>query len=193
MRAICFHGAESTGKSTLARAMAVRFGCPWVPEYGREYCETRGTNLTMDDLLAIARGQDEARKLAIQQAAAASPPLLLLDTDPLMTAAWARMLFGEVPDELLGYPKADLYLAFAADVSWVSDGTRLFGTDARRELFAAIAADMLVRGCVPFVDVSGGWAARERTVLEVLAAQALAAQALAAQAGTAQAETAITI
>ena len=86
MITICFHGAESTGKSTLAQAMAERFGCPWVPEYGREYCETRGTNLTMDDLLEIARGQDKA----MRDAAASSPPLLLLDTDPLMTAAWAR-------------------------------------------------------------------------------------------------------
>lgn len=177
MMKICFHGAESTGKSTLAQAMAVRFGCPWVPEYGREYCETRGTNLTMDDLLAIARGQDEARKLAIQETAAASPPLLLLDTDPLMTAAWARILFGEVPDELLGYPKADLYLAFAADVPWISDGTRFFGADATRELFAAIAEDMLVRGGVPVVHISGDWAARERTVIEALTAQAQADQA----------------
>jgi len=177
MMKICFHGAESTGKSTLAQAMAVRFGCPWVPEYGREYCETRGTNLTMDDLLAIARGQDEARKLAIQETAAASPPLLLLDTDPLMTAAWARILFGEVPDELFGYPKADLYLAFAADVPWISDGTRFFGADATRELFAAIAEDMLVRGGVPFVHINGDWAARERTVIEALTAQAQADQA----------------
>ena len=177
MRTICFHGAESTGKSTLAQAMAVRFGCPWVPEYGREYCETRGTNLTMDDLLAIARGQDEARKLAIQDAAATSPALLLLDTDPLMTAAWARILFGEVPAELLAYPKADLYLSFAADVPWISDGTRFFGTDATRELFAAIAEDRLVRGRVPFADISGDWAARERAVIEVLTAQVRADQA----------------
>ena len=165
---VCFHGAESTGKSTLAQAMAMRFGCPWVPEYGREYCETRGTNLTMADLLQIARGQDEA----MREAAASSPPLLLLDTDPLMTAAWARILFGEVPDELLAYPKADLYLAFTADVPWISDGTRFFGADATRELFAAIAEDMLVRGGVQFVHVSGDWAARERTVIEALTAQA---------------------
>ena len=165
---ICFHGAESTGKSTLAQAMAVRFGCPWVPEYGREYCETRGTNLTMADLLQIARGQDEA----MREAAGTLPSLLLLDTDPLMTAAWARILFGEVPDELLAYPKADLYLAFTADVPWISDGTRFFGADATRELFAAIAEDMLVRGGVQFVHVSGDWAARERTVIEALTAQA---------------------
>ena len=28
---ICFHGAESTGKSELARRLEARFGYPWVP------------------------------------------------------------------------------------------------------------------------------------------------------------------
>ena len=163
---ICFHGAESTGKSTLAKAMAARFGCPWVPEYGRDYCETRGTNLTMADLLVIARGQDAA----MREAAAASPPLLLLDTDPLMTAAWARMLFGAVPDELLRYPKADLYLGFAADVPWIEDGTRFFGTTATRELFAAIAEDMLTRAGVRVESVDGTWAQREARVAGLIAA-----------------------
>ena len=179
---VCFHGAESTGKSTLARAMAERFGCPWVPEYGRDYCETRGTNLTMTDLLEIARGQNhamhEAMRAAMQQVGVADPPLLLLDTDPLMTAAWAKMLFGKVPAELLAYPRADLYLAFAADVPWIEDGTRLFGTAATRELFAAIAEDMLARAGVKVVPVAGDWAARERIVLEMLEDQARIAQTM---------------
>jgi len=165
---VCFHGAESTGKSTMAKVMAARFDCPWVAEFGRGYCEARGINLAMADLLAIAEGQNKA----MREAAASSPPLLLLDTDPLMTAAWARMLFGEVPAELLDYPKADLYLNFAADVPWISDGTRFFGTDATRELFAAIAEDMLVRGGVRFESIGGDWAARERTVTEILTDQA---------------------
>ena len=36
---VCLHGAESTGKSTLARKLAARFACPAVPEYGRTYAE----------------------------------------------------------------------------------------------------------------------------------------------------------
>lgn len=150
---VCFHGAESTGKSVLAE----RLGYPWVPEYGRAYCEERGTDLTMADLLAIAAGQDRAMRAA----AAARPAVLVLDTDPLMTAAWAEMLFGQVPAELLAYDKADHYLLFAADVPWVEDGTRFFGTHAERARFAALAQDMLVRAGVPFTPISGGWAVRE--------------------------------
>ena len=98
---VCFHGAESTGKSTLAVQLAGEFALPWVPEYGREWAETRGTDFSLDTLLEIARGQDAGMRAA----AAASPPVLLLDTDPLMTAASAAMLFGHVPDELLRHDR----------------------------------------------------------------------------------------
>lgn len=157
---LCFHGAESTGKSVLAGKLERELGLPWVPEYGRAYCETRGTDLTMADLLAIAAGHEAA----VQAALAAAPPLLVLDTDPLMTAAWAQMLFGEVPDALLAYPKADLYLLFEADVPWVEDGTRFFGENAERTRFAALAEEMLVRAKVPWQRVAGNWAEREAQV-----------------------------
>lgn len=157
---ICLHGAESTGKSVLAG----KLGYPWVPEYGRAYCEERGTDLTMDDLLAIAEGQDRA----MHEAAAAEPPVLVLDTDPLMTAAWAQMLFGQVPDALMAYAKADLYLLFEADVPWIGDGTRFFGMADERARFAALAEEMLVRAGVPFVRISGGWEQRERQVREAI-------------------------
>jgi len=150
---VCFHGAESTGKSVLAG----RLGHPWVPEYGRAYCEERGTDLTMADLLEIAAGQDRAMRAA----AVPGSEVLVLDTDALMTAAWAEMLFGHVPAELMAYDKADHYLLFAADVPWVEDGTRFFGTHAERARFSALAEDMLVRAGVPFTRISGDWDARE--------------------------------
>lgn len=157
---ICLHGAESTGKSTLA----ARLGHPVVPEFGRAYCEERGTDLTMADLLAIAEGQDAAMRAA----ARSQPPVLILDTDPLMTAAWAQMLFGEVPAALLAYEKADYYLLFAPDVPWVDDGTRFFGTDVERAQFAKIAQDMLDRAGVPYDCISGDFGEREAQVRAVL-------------------------
>ena len=160
---VCFHGAESTGKSVLARAFSARFGYPWVPEFGRDYCEakfahTGSTDVTMDDLLAIAERQDRTAR----KAAGARPPVLLLDTDPLMTAAWAEMLFGTVPPALLGYPKADRYLLFAPDVPWVADGSRFFGDPAARARFAALAEAVLVRAGVAFTRIGGDWRERER-------------------------------
>ena len=159
---ICFHGAESTGKSVLAEALAAEFNCPWVPEYGREYAEAHGTAFTMADLLAIAAGQDAAMRAAC----IGDPRLVLLDTDPLMTAAWAEMLFGVIPPELLAYPKAERYLLFAPDTPWIGDGTRLFGSKEDRARFAAVAEAMLVRAGVAYETIRGDWAARERAVRE---------------------------
>lgn len=157
---ICFHGAESTGKSVLAARLSAELGCPWVPEYGRQYAEQHGTEFTMADLLTIAEGQNQA----MQAQAACNPPLLILDTDPLMTAAWAEMLFGTVPDELLRYDKADLYLLFETDVPWVADGTRFFGGAQARAEFAALAEAMLVRAGVRFERIAGSWEDRETLV-----------------------------
>ncbi len=157
---LCFHGAESTGKSVLADKLSRELGLPWVPEYGRTYCEERGTDLTMADLLAIAEGQ----QAAVEAARIGDPPLLLLDTDQLMTAAWAEMLFGEVPDSLMAYPKADLYLLFSADVPWVEDGTRLFGQTRERTRFAGLAEEMLDRAEVPWRRIGGNWTEREAAV-----------------------------
>lgn len=157
---LCFHGAESTGKSVLADKLSRELGLPWVPEYGRAYAEEHGTHFTMADLLAMAEGQDAA----MRSAAASQPPILLLDTDPLMTAAWAQMLFGEVPAELFSYEKAELYLLFESDVAWVADGTRMFGTTEERARFAATAEEMLVRAGVRYQRVSGNWSEREGSV-----------------------------
>lgn len=161
---VCFHGAESTGKSVMAARLQARFGWSVVPEYGREYCEKHGTDLAMDDLLAIAAGHVATTEAAAQ----ARPDVLLLDTDPLMTAAWAQMLFEDVPDRLLSYPKADLYLLFEPDVPWVADGTRFFGDNARRARFAALSEAVLVRTGVRWVRVGGSWAEREARIVSAI-------------------------
>jgi len=162
---VCFHGAESTGKSTLGNWLAEALHAPIVREFGREWAEEVGTNFPMDTLLAIADGQDAS----MAEAAAHNPPLLLLDTDPLMTAAWAAMLHGDVPKELLEYDKAEHYLLFEPDVPWVDDGTRFFGSDLERKQFAAIAEEILVRTGVRFTRIAGDWAERKERALVAIA------------------------
>lgn len=164
MRTLCLHGAESTGKSTLAQ----KLGLPWVPEYGRAWSEANGTEFALADLLAIAEGQARETEAAIARLAPGTP-LLVLDTDQLMTAVWARMLFDVVPPALLAYPRADHYLLFEADVPWREDGTRQFGSHERRARFAAFAEDVLVEAGVSFTRISGSWADREAQVRDAVA------------------------
>ncbi len=165
-RSICLHGPESTGKTTLARALADHFDTIWVPEYGRLHCETHGLDLAMDDLLEIGRVQSA-------MIAAALPwcnRRLIVDTDALMTAAWADMLFGTVPDALTAAPKADLYLLLEPDVAWVDDGTRFFGDTERRAQFAAAGEKMLARAGANYVRIGGSWAERQERAVAAIAA-----------------------
>jgi NadR type nicotinamide-nucleotide adenylyltransferase len=150
-RTICLHGAESTGKTTLAAQLAAETGAITVSEYGRSHCEVHKQPLTRDDLLLIGRAQQAMIAAASEWAG----PLLLVDTDALMTAAWCEMLLGERPAELMQAPKADLYLLLESDLPWVDDGTRFFSDPADRHRFARIVAQVLEDSGVPFVQIAG--------------------------------------
>ena len=140
VKIVALHGVESVGKSTLAKALAKRLDSDWVAEYGRAHCEVHGNDLVPRDLELIAAAQtawiDAAREW--------SGPVLITDTDWLMTAAWNLLLFDR---RLAGpsYPLADLYLHLPPDLPWVDDGTRMFGGDADRRRFDAICRDVLVQ------------------------------------------------
>jgi NadR type nicotinamide-nucleotide adenylyltransferase len=150
-RTICLHGAESTGKTTLAARLAQATGALTVGEYGRSHCEAHKEPLTLDDLLLIGRAQ----QAMIAAAAPYAGPLLIADTDALITAAWCEMLLGTRPAELMAAPKADLYLLLEPDLPWVDDGTRFFSDPADRHRFAMIVEQVLIDAGVSFVRIAG--------------------------------------
>lgn len=164
-RTICLHGPESTGKSTIAPLLAARYGGVVQGEYGRDYAETHGTEFTMADLVAIAVEHD--RRTQALLAAGADP--LILDTDPLMTAVWADMLFGARDPWFDAWKHtADLYLLFDIDLPWIEDGTRLFGTVALRRKFFDLSKAELDRRGVQWALVSGQGQARLRCAIATI-------------------------
>jgi len=156
-RTICLHGPESTGKSTLAPLLAARLNGVVIGEYGRDYAESHGTAFTMADLVAI--GQEQARRAEAAGAAGADP--LILDTDPLMTAVWADMLFSRRDPWFDNFSDtADLYLLFDTDLPWIDDGTRMFGTTELRRRFFDLSKAELDRRGLNWVLVGGQGEAR---------------------------------
>ena len=119
---ICLLGGESTGKTTLATALAHRFGCEWVPEYGRELWERKNGVLSEADLLDIAKEQVRRE----DEAAGHSRPFLFCDTSPLTTWGYSLWMFGRPSDELalLAQRPYDLYVLCEPDFPFVQDGTR---------------------------------------------------------------------
>lgn len=171
-RHICLHGAESTGKSSLAPRLARALGGVVVPEYGRGYAEANGTDLDASDLRAIFAGHVAATEVAL----AAGPDWLISDTDPLMTQAWAVMLLGERLPEIDAWTAvADLYLVPAMDLPWEEDGTRLFGSDSARRQFMDVAIGELERRHLRWMWVRGDGDARLKSALAAIQAAGLAA------------------
>ena len=164
-------GAESTGKSVLAEHLAAWLGGPVVPEYGRTYEKVRPeAEWKAAHLVELAR-RHEAHRAAIAPEAG---PVLIEDTDPLLTAVWAEMLLGERVPELEARPKADLYLLLDAEVPFVQDGGRYYGAPEQRRKFQALCIAALDRAGVRVERISGDWEAREaqaRAAVERLLAE----------------------
>jgi len=168
-RTVCLHGPESSGKSTLAPRLAAHLGTAWVREYGREYTEAHGQDLAMADLVAIAEGQVALARAALADAERAGRHWLVLDTDPLMTIAWAEMLFGRRDpwfDRWRG--EADLYLLMDIDLPFVPDPVRFFGDEERRKRFFDISRAVLEERGVRYAVISGTGDARWEAVLRAV-------------------------
>jgi len=164
-RTICLHGPESTGKSTLIGQLADRFDTLFVPEYGRTFAERRGIAFTMADLVNIAETHDAMTQSAL--AAGADP--LFLDTDPLMTAVWADMLFGRRDPWFARWRQvADFYLLLDIDLPWIDDGTRMFGDEKTRALFFERSKAELEQRKVAWAQVSGAGEERLANTLALL-------------------------
>ncbi len=152
IRSICLHGPESVGKSTMATLLAEHLGCEIVPEYGRAFCEEHGTDTTMHDLVVIAERQAAMARAARGRA----KDWLVLDTDPVMTAAWATMMHGRKDawfDRFSDH--ADLYLLMDIDLPWVADGLRFYGGPAERGRFFGICRAELIAREVKWTRVWG--------------------------------------
>lgn len=121
-------GAESTGKTTMAQAMAERLGVEWVPEFGREYCEQKfakdpGAGWETKEFVFIAKEQGVREELAARRAS----HLVVCDTDAFATATWHERYLGTRAPEVEaaeGVRKNRLYLVSPPDVPFVQDGTR---------------------------------------------------------------------
>jgi NadR type nicotinamide-nucleotide adenylyltransferase len=162
-RVVVLTGAESTGKTTLSARLAAHYTVPWGPEFVRGYADAKGAPLDATDVEPIARGQIALEDGILAAALTARARAVVLDTDLLSTAVYARHYYGDCPpwiERAVIRRRADLYLLCHPDVAWVADPQR-DGPEARaviHELFVAKLAAIGAR----VVDVRGDWEERER-------------------------------
>jgi HTH-type transcriptional repressor of NAD biosynthesis genes len=131
-------GVDSSGKTTLARALAEHHQTAWVPEFGRHYWEgrqhVRGAEAwTRGEFVTIAQGQvawEDGLALRANR-------LLICDTDPHTTHVWQRRNLGRYNDEVEAVADARTYaltLLTTPDFEFVQDGTRDDDPQARARM-----------------------------------------------------------
>jgi nicotinamide riboside kinase len=134
-------GPESSGKTTLAKALARYWSVPLVHEQSRLYLEKKrqedsAFKYQESDLLAIARQQHDSEIKVL----ADNPMRLVCDTDLLVMIIWSEVKFGKCDPWILDTFSESLnaskrhYLLCDWQIPWEADEWRENPED-RRELF----------------------------------------------------------
>ena len=165
-------GAESTGKTSLAAALAPRLAqdcglrVTWVPEVLREWCHHMGRTPRAHEQAALVRAQHERI-----EAAAATHDVVICDTTALLTHVYSRMVFADRSlDEraVALHRRMSLTLLMALDLPWVADGIQRDGPHVR-EPVDGLLRELLTAHRLPWSLVAGQGAARVVAAVDAVA------------------------
>jgi nicotinamide riboside kinase len=154
---IALLGAESTGKTTLARALhktlqAQGHHVALVDEALREFCLRNGRTPRRDEQAGIAQTQS----LRIAEAAR-THELVVADTTSMMVAVYSRLLFDDASllrDAVARQRRHRVTLLMALDLPWVPDPGIRDGAHVR-EPVDALLRNTLLEGGVAFSVIAG--------------------------------------
>ncbi len=166
-------GAESTGKTTLADAVAAQLnasGTPArvVPEYLREWCAQHGRAPGAAEQAHIARVQSQRFEAA--RGSAAAQCVVISDTTPLMTAVYSDVYFGDVslyPMAIEHHRNYTLTLLTGLDIAWVADGIQRDSEAMRKNVDRRLRA-VLAAHQIAYASVYGQGNARTDSALQAI-------------------------
>lgn len=142
-------GAESTGKSDLALALAERARACGVTtavidEYLREFCIRAARTPVVTEQAHIAR--EQTRRIL---AASRTHALVLADTTALMTAVYSEYIFGDLSlydSALQDHRLCDHTLLTGLDMPWLPDGLQRDGPHVRGPVDALLRQQLQTAG-----------------------------------------------
>ena len=128
MPKIIVTGPESSGKTTLCKALSKHFNLPFLKEYARGYLNALNRDYNQDDLLKIAKEQLQSEN-GIQ----------LLDTDLITLKIWSEYKYESCDSWILTQIEKQksekrFYLLCKPDIPWEADPQRE-NPNGREELF----------------------------------------------------------
>ena len=160
-------GTESSGKSTLAEALAHEFDTVWVHEFGRELWEAQDLKGTFADHLKVGRRQHEREEAARRNARR----YVFCDTNAWTTLHWSLRSYGTADARLYELVERTIgeyvWILCEPDFGWIQDGTREMA-DGEALRFHEQQLEDLVRRGIPHTSVSGPVSDRVERVAALL-------------------------
>jgi len=141
VRRIVLTGAECTGKSTLAKALAAELGEPWSGEYVRTHVEQLDRALEARDLEPIARAQLRYE----DEAYAKASKYVVHDTNILSSILYAKHYFDvSIPwvDETFAKREYFRYFLCLPDIPWIADPGQRESPQERLELHGVFVSTL---------------------------------------------------
>lgn len=167
---VCFYGAPSTGKTTLAQVLAERHGTRFMPEYGAEYwrehhCDRRITLAQFEEIAPEHYRREEALLPDCDR-------YLFCDTSPLTTYHFAKDYHGRAGPVLTACARDaerryDLCFLCGTDIPYADTWDR--SGDQKRQWFQNLIEGDLRERRIPYLRLRGDLETRIAKVEAVLA------------------------
>ncbi len=123
IKRIAIIGPESSGKSALSRALAMKYKTTWISEYAREYLSRLDRSYLESDIITIYKEQWELECSAINEA----HKFLFIDTEFIIGKVWYEHVYNKPCtyfDNMIKQYPYDFYLLTFPDLPWEADPLR---------------------------------------------------------------------
>lgn len=152
LKKIAILGPESTGKSRLVEELAAFYNTVFVPEFARNYIAGLGKPYNENDLLYIAKKQQESILFYQEKA----DNYLFSDTELIVIKIWSEFKYKRVHPWIINEIEKqdfDLYLLTDIDLEWESDPLREHPN--KREQLLNLYTKELHKRKLSYIKISG--------------------------------------
>lgn len=161
---IAITGPESTGKTTISKALAEHFQTHLFEEFARKYLTERNGEYDYKDLSKIAALQQEEREKIPRSS------IIIYDTENIVLEIWAKVKYGKTDpliDKLVEDQRFDHYFLCSPEgVKWEEDPLRENPND-RDELFS-LYENRLKEKKLPYSVLKGEMHSRIDEAIELI-------------------------
>ncbi len=167
---IVLFGPESTGKTSLSKALADHYNTHWVKEFARDYLQSKfdktGEICAPKDISPIVKGQIEAENTL----ALTAKKFLFCDTNLLQTLVYANVYFKNYNtkylESLIEQQDYGFYVLTDIDTPWVPDDLR-DKPQEREEMLDRFEKELINRQ-VNYMKLSGSHETRLTKITHLL-------------------------